>query len=286
MNHMKLYFAMLLAGAVIAGCEKHVATPTRDVQIVAVPAIPTDVADPAWNAAPEHVAKLLMQDLVEPRQLKATTAEVRVRAVASGPDLAVRLQWADTTKNDISAPSKFSDGCAIQVPSKVEVGVPAPQMGEADKPVEIVFLNASWQSEVDGRGDTIKALYPNASIDHYPHDAASLQKGSDAQKAMAARYSPARALGNPSASPRTSAVQDLVAKGPGTLAPASASSSTGRGVRTADGWSVVIIRKIPAGLSATIPSQIALAVWDGAQEEVGARKMRTGWITLSMKGSS
>ena len=32
------------------------------------------------------------------------------------------------------------------------------EMGEADKPVEIVFWNASWQSEVDGRGDTIKAL--------------------------------------------------------------------------------------------------------------------------------
>jgi Ethylbenzene dehydrogenase len=269
----------------LAACKKPPAAPTPDVQVVSAPAVPADPYDPAWNSAPEHVAKLLLQDMVEPRLLTPSTSQVRVRAIAGVSDLAIRLQWADPTANDIAAPGKFSDGCAIQLPSKVEPGVPAPQMGEPGKPVEIVFWNAAWQAQVTGRGDSISALYPNASIDHYPFEAASLPKDSDAQRAMAARYAPARALGNRAAGPHTSAVQDLVAQGPGTLTPASTTSSTGRGARDGDGWSIVIIRKRPPGLTPLNPTQIAFAVWDGAGEEAGARKMRTGWIPLTVKGN-
>jgi DMSO reductase family type II enzyme heme b subunit len=273
----------MLAAALLVGCKKPPVAATADVQVVSAAAVPADPSDPAWNGAPEHVAKLLLQDMVEPRLLSPSTAQVRVRAIASGSDLALRLEWTDSTHNDVAGPGQFSDGCAIQLPSKVEPGVPAPQMGEPGKPVEIVFWNAAWQAEVGGRGDSITALYPNASIDHYPFEAASLPRDSDAQKAMAARYAPARALGNPGAGPHTSAVQDLVAQGPGTLTPAPATASTGRGARAGDGWSVVIVRKLPAGLTATNPTQIALAVWDGAGEEAGARKMRTGWIPLTLK---
>ena len=278
-------FALLIiAAAMLAGCQKPQPAPTTEVQIVSAPAIPTDPADAAWNSAPEYVAKLLLQDLVEPRLMTASTAEVKVRALTSGSDLAVRLQWSDATKNDLPGPARFSDACAVQVPSKVEPGVPAPQMGEPGKPVELVFWNAAWQATVDGRGDSIKDIYPNASIDHYPFQAASLQKDSDAQKEMAVRYAPARAAGNPLAGPHTSPVQDLIAQGPGTLTPASAATSTGRGTRSGDGWTVVMVRKLPTGLSAATPSQIAFAVWNGAEEEVGARKMRTGWIPLTMQG--
>jgi hypothetical protein len=286
MNYLaqSILVGLLAASAsFLAGCKKPPAAPTPDVQIVSAAAVPADPSDAAWNSAPEHVAKLLLQDMVEPRLLTPSTTQVRVRAIASGSDLAIRLQWADPTANDVAAPAKFSDGCAIQLPSKVEPGVPAPQMGEPGKPVEIVFWNAAWQAQVNGRADSISALYPNASIDHYPFEAASLPKDSDAQRAMAARYAPARALGNPAAGPHTSAVQDLVAQGPGTLTAASATTSTGRGARAADGWSVVIVRKRPAGLTPLNPTQIAFAVWDGAADEAGARKMRTGWIPLTLK---
>ena len=32
----------------------------------------------------------------------------------------MRLQWSDPTKNDLPGASRFTDGCAIQVPSRVE----------------------------------------------------------------------------------------------------------------------------------------------------------------------
>ncbi len=100
---------------------------------------------------------------------------------------------------------------------------------------------------------------------------------------MELRYAPARALHNTMAGPRETPVQDLIAEGPGTLTPATDSSSTGRGQRTPDGWLVVIQRRLPAGVSASTGTQIAFAVWEGGQEEVASRKMRTGWIPLTLQ---
>jgi len=42
---------------------------------------------------------------------------------------------------------------------------------------------------------------------------------------------------------------------------------------------------MPEGLTPKTPSQIAFAVWEGGAQEVGARKMRTGWIPLSIRGA-
>jgi DMSO reductase family type II enzyme heme b subunit len=91
-------------------------------------------------------------------------------------------------------------------------------------------------------------------------------------------------VGNPVAGPHDSPVQDLVAQGPGTLSPAPSSSSKGQGQHTENGWAVVIVRRLPNGLSAQSRSQVAFAVWEGAQREAGAVKMRTGWIPLSIQG--
>jgi DMSO reductase family type II enzyme heme b subunit len=246
--------------------------------------LPRDPADAAWLAQPEFVAPLLLQDLVEPRLLSPSAAEVRVRALQDGSEVAFRLEWADSTRDDQPGPARFFDACAVQVPATCEATVPAPQMGEAGRAVEIVYWNAGWQAIVDGRGDTLKDIYPNAQVDHYPFEAASLAKGSDEQKSMAARYSPARALGNNMGGPRTVPVQDLVAEGPGTISPAKSTTSTGQGKRTPAGWAVVLVRRLPTGLGAQAPrSQVAFALWDGAREEVGTRKMRTGWIPLTLR---
>ena len=100
---------------------------------------------------------------------------------------------------------------------------------------------------------------------------------------MASRYAPAQAVGNRRVGPREFPVEDLIAEGPGTLSPNAAAGSRGRGERTADGWSVVIVRKVPEGWAPRIRTQIAFAVWEGSAKEVGARKMRTGWVPLSLK---
>jgi hypothetical protein len=267
-----------------AGCRQAPPpVPLPEVVVAACTSLPQAPDAPAWEQAPEHVAKLIPQDLVEPRLLKLSTTEVRVRAFSDGRRLAFRLAWTDPTKDDLGGAARFTDACAVQLPQAVAATIPAPQMGEQGHAVEIVLWNAAWQAAVDGRGDSIRDIYPHAAVDHYPFEAASLPSGSASQREMANRYAPARALGNTMAGPRDTPVQDLVAEGPGTIAPKPNGNSTGAGRRTASGWSVVITRDLPKGLSQKSGSQVAFAVWEGGHEEVGARKMRTAWIPLVLK---
>ncbi|MBM3734774.1 MAG: hypothetical protein FJW39_03235 [Acidobacteria bacterium] len=276
---------LALAGALMATVACQTKAPVAN-EVVAMPVakLPAAPQDSGWSAASEHTAKLLPQDLVDPRLMKASTAEVRVRAVASGSEIAFRLEWTDPVVNDLPGPGRFLDGCAIQIPRVREANPPDPQMGQAAKPVDIAFWRADWQASVNGREDSIRALYPNAAVDHYPFEAKSIEPGSAVAKEMAARYAPAQAVGNRRVGPRVSPVEDMVAEGPGTLSPGPG-GSRGKGERTDGGWSVMIVRKMPEGLAPRQRTQIAFAVWEGSKEETGARKMRTGWIPLSVKES-
>ena len=274
---VSLWFLML------TGCGKPALISATEVVAIPAATIPLEPDAAAWEEAPAHPAKLLLQDLVEPRLMNGSTPEVRVKSISNGAEIAFRLEWVDPIKDDLPGSGRFVDECAIQVPSKIEANVAAPQMGEAGKPVEITLWRADWQAIVNGRGDTIKDIYPNASIDHYPFEANSLEKGSPVQAEVASRYSPARALGNNRTGPRSIPVEDLIAEGPGSITSVPAGSK-GKGAWTENGWAVVICRKLPQGLTPGSRSQIALAVWEGSHKEVGARKMRTGWIPLLLKG--
>lgn len=267
----------------LAGCAGPPPSSTAEVLAVVSDRLPADPEDAVWSRAPFHTAELLLQDMVEPRLLEPSTPSVRVRAVTDGERIAFKLSWADPTRDDRPGPARFTDACAVQLPRDTAADVPAPQMGEEGRAVEITYWRASWQAWVDGRADSIDSLYPNASIDHYPFEAPSLEPGSAEQRALEREYFPARALGQAMEGPRERSVQDLLAEGPGTLSPMAEQRSSGRGRRDGDGWEVVIVRPLPAGLDRGQRAQIAVAVWDGAHDEVGARKMRSGWIPLHVE---
>jgi hypothetical protein len=252
-------------------------------QVAKLPATPSD---PAWDSAPEHTARLVPQDLVEPRLLNPSTPEVRVRSVTNGSEIAFRIEWNDDQRSDEPGPAKMVDACAVQIPETIEKDLPEPQMGQGGRRVQVTYWRADWQASVNGRGDRITDLYPNAVNDHYPFDAKPIEKGSDMQREMALRYAPARALGNLRSGPRNVPVEDLIAEGPGTLSPGPSLSSNGKGVHAKTGWSVVIKRKLPVGLSNNQRTHIAFAVWQGSKQEAGARKMRTGWIPLLRRSGS
>jgi len=279
-------FTRLLATVValaVVGAAGAAAAADTEVLVTRRATLPADPADTAWNdVAPTRVA-LVPQDMVEPRQLQVTTSEVFARAVSDGSRIAFRLEWADASRDDMVKPAQFTDACAVQLPRDAAADVPAPQMGESGRQVEITYWRASWQAMVDGRPDSIKALYPGATVDHYPSEAAPLEKDPAAQQAMALRYAPARAAGNEAAGQRDRAVEDLVAEGPGSLTPAPTQDSSGRGVRTASGWAVVLVRHLPASLAAGRRTQTAFAIWDGGHGEVGARKMRSGWVPIALE---
>ena len=279
---------VLVIGAVMVAVVSCGRPPVTTPEVVAVRAatLPEMPNDPAWANAPEHIAPLLLQDLVEPRLMKASTPDVRVRAFTNGAQIAFRLEWIDAEANDLPDAGRFPDGCAVQVPQKAEVTTPDPQMGQAGRGVNITFWRADWQASVNGRGDTIKDLYPHATVDHYPFDAPSLERGSEAQAEAARRYAPADAVGNRRGGPRATTVEDLVAEGPGTITKAPATTSHGHGERTPQGWAVVITRAMPDGLTPASRTQVAFAVWEGSAQEAGARKMRSAWVGLAMRETS
>lgn len=275
--------ALLLLPALSCGGGGPRISPS-EVVVARAAALPADPGDAAWNGAPLHPAALVLQDMVDPRLLTASTTQVRVQALTDGARVAFRLEWDDATGDDEARPARFADACAVQLPAKLERDVPAPQMGESGRGVEISYWRASWQATVDGRKDDVATLYPNAAIGHYPFEAASLSPGSPERQAMELRYGPAHALGNPMAGPRSSPVEDLVAEGPGTTRPAPATRSQGRGERGPKGWRVVISRPLPDGLAPGARTQVAFAVWQGSQGEAGARKMRSPWVPLAVEG--
>jgi DMSO reductase family type II enzyme heme b subunit len=279
MNHKRIATLALLA--LVAACTGGPA-PAPPAEVIAARStqVPGDPGDAAWRNAPVYTAALVLQDMVEPRLLEPSTDKVQVRALTDGKRIAFRLEWVDPTIDDLPGLGRFSDACAVQLPVGTQADVPAPQMGEVQRPVEITYWRAFWQSMVDGRADTINALFPNATVDHYPFEAASLQPGSEAQHEMALRYAPARELGNDMAGPRKQPVQDLVAEGPGTIRPAAETRSIGRGKHTNQGWTVVLSRPLPTALDPGMRTQVAFAVWQGAHQEVGARKMRSVWVPL------
>jgi hypothetical protein len=270
------------AGVVLAGCQGS-AVVTPEVIAISKPSITLDPNDRVWNDVSTHVSPMLLQDLVDPRLMEPSTKEVRVKAITDGTEVAFRVEWADDSQNDVPGPKHFLDGCAIQLPAAIDPNVPAPQMGEAGKRVEITFWRADWQAIVDGRADDITSIYPHASVDHYPADAKPLEKDPNLKREAELRYAPARALGNRRSGPREQPVEDMIAEGPGTLTPVEQNFSKGKGVRTGDGWAVVISRPIPVGFGPATPTQIAFAVWQGSQGEIGGRKMRTGWVNFLMK---
>lgn len=272
----------LLALLLVAGCKK---TPAPATEVIAEPVaqLPAGPADRAWDTAPEYVAKLIPQDLIEPRLAQASTPEVHVQALTNGTEIAFRLRWIDSDQSDTAGPGRFVDACAIQLPAKLMPNPPAPQMGEAGNSVQIAYWRADWQAWVDGRVDNIKSIYPNAEITHYPFQASSLAPGSPEQKEMAKRYAPADAAGNRRQGPRESSVESLLAEGPGTLTPDPSVAVSGNGVRTQEGWAVMIVRPLPEGLAPKTRTSVAFAVWRGANKEAGARKMRSGWTPLAIR---
>lgn len=284
MRRFERSVSVLTAAALLfaVSCGK-TEVPTPDVQAVAAERITLDPNDGIWTNVPVHASRLILQDLVEPRLMEASTQEVRVKAITNDGQIAFRLEWVDSSQNDLPSPKMFMDAAAVQLPIKIEASAPAPQMGEVGKTVEISYWRADWQAIVDGRADEITAIHPNASVDHYPFQARPLDKDPEAKARAEFRYAPARALGNSRSGPREKPVEDLIAEGPGTLTPNPSGSSNGKGMRTADGWAIVLTRPIPEGLSPAQPTQIAFAVWEGSHGETGARKMRTGWVNLLMK---
>jgi hypothetical protein len=241
-----------------------------------------------WNNVQEHPAKLMVQDVTEPKLTEPGVELLRVRAMHNGNWVVFRLEWEDQSQNLIPETGFGSDAAAIQFPEQAGADVPDAAMGEKGKGVRIWFWKSVWQDDAEraqqGKGDRIASLYPQGSADHYPFNA-----NPEAKAEMESRYAPARAAGNPiTVRHGNSPIQVVMAEGFGNLTPAPSQEGAGRGVWKDGHWVTTIARPLNAGqgmgaLEVGKKTYIAFAVWDGAARHTGSRKMRSGWIPLVLE---
>ncbi len=243
----------------------------------------------AWGDASEMVVPMLAQDLTDPKLGASTLPEIRVRALVDGSNVAFRLEWEDATRDDVDSGRRFSDAVAIQLPPAPGGTVPDPTMGQADRPVHIHLWKASYEGVGALEDWTLQQEFPNATVDHYPFDAA---KEGESEK-LTRQYTIALAAGNPMVGDRTSSVDDLIANGFGTLTHLPTQASKGWSKWEDGRWTVVISRPLAGadwpGGEGFRPGQntfVAFAVWDGGVDQAGSRKMRSVWIPLELGASS
>lgn len=204
-----------------------------------------------------------------------TVKTVRVRAVHDTNSLYVKLEWDDAARDDSTdSVEKFSDAAAIEFPAGGGSSVPSVCMGQADGGVNI------WQ----WRADSQKGI-PGSSAD-LGNGKADLEPSLDNPL-----YFPARNAGNPYALAQ-GAVQDLAAQGFGTIAPLADQTVKGKGTYSDGHWEVVFKRSLgsPAkghtAFAKGSSTDVAFAVWDGANQERNGKKSVSQFVTLQMSEST
>lgn len=235
-------------------------------------ALADDIPEAAWAAAPAVsmvVTPIWWREYPEP--------DLRVQAIHDGKTVAVRLSWADATRDDRTVrPQDFEDMAAVQLfRGAVE---PFLGMGASDRSVDIWLWRASWTTGTNKAGD-LAAVYPNAAVDFYP-----LEKEKE--------FLPAKAVGNLNADSAAGfSGSNLQAKGFGTatMRPRANQAVKASGSWKDGHWTVVLRRPLAGGDDGGLPLaagdkvSIAFAIWDGAARDRNGQKLISIWHDLKLE---
>lgn len=253
-----LFLLLLLVSAPVTAQEIPVSFVTLDDAFFEKP----DPFAAQWSTVAAQKITLLPQNITTPSVYQTSVSSLNVKTIHNGKWLAVLLVWDDPTKDIHVSHDHFSDACAIQFPVK-DANVTSPFMGSQDAPVTIIHWKAIWQNDVEKGYQKVADLYPNTWIDS---DRFGKSIAIDAK--------------NPIAHPeRKVPVEELMAKGFGTLTSQSTQDALGWGVWKNRQWHVVISRKMKT-MDATA---IAFALWEGGHQDVGARKNYAPWIPFTVE---
>lgn len=276
MRRLLAWTILSLAFPVAAGAQSG-----PPVTALAVPGRgPIESHEPFAAATPVTVT-LIPQLVTTPHAPTPAVGKVTVRAVRNRDHVGFLLEWQDATANPRTALTGFGDMAAVAFPVKLSATAPppAPFMGNPGGRVQILQWRADWQTDVERGPITLTELYPHAyGSDFYVDEHVSK---TDAEPY---RFSARQAMG----AQHGTAVQDLMAEGFGSLTPRQQQTARGQGTHDSTGWRVVITRPqdgdgdSAAALAPGTKTLLAVAVWDGAKNEVGSRKGWAGWIPLEV----
>ncbi len=290
MSHLKLALLLvsnLALAAVPVGCSDKPAKPPPLKELL-VKKVTADLskAEPGaayWRDAGGGEVTLIAQPMIAPRPEKVTTSSLLVQAVHDGKQVAFRLRWKDPERSEAGRLGEFSDALALEFPL-ADGPLPPVMMGAPGMPVHLFHWRAQYQRDKEKGKPAVADLYPNMSIDMYPLEFKGAKGGTEAE---AEAFSPGRAAGNPQAYSKTG-VDEIVAEGFSTSSVMEGHGSQAHGDWKDGEWSLVIVRPLAIEGGSTLkPGQkgnIAFAVWQGGQGEVGSRKSLTMvWTPVSVQ---
>jgi DMSO reductase family type II enzyme heme b subunit len=231
-----------------------------------------------WKTARPVKVAMLPQTVTRPQKPDAAVKDLLVKAVHNGGWVAFLIEWKDPTRSDRIVLDNFGDQVAVQLPVNARAAPPSPMMGNPGGRVNIMQWRAAFQRDLDTGPPTVRDLYPNAWADVYPDEVLS---ASDARP-----YTGALGIENPISRGRASPVLDQMAEGWGTMTVKPDQHALGKGVWGNGAWRVVITRPMVSDdvnapqLEPGLRTVVAFAVWEGGNQEVGARKAWAPWMTL------
>tara|TARA_B110000881_G_scaffold89670_1_gene78735 strand:+ start:873 stop:1922 length:1050 start_codon:yes stop_codon:yes gene_type:complete len=251
--------------------------------------IPTNADDPFWTRYGPTFHKHTVVDMdpqmiTNPMWPAPATKWVNVRAVNNGKEIAVRLSWTDSTRNDIMVRSQqYKDQAAIMFPVNQSGEEPPFTMGGDGERVNIWQWKATWNKEGAGQSgnagmqdmeDQYKYM-AMGSAGYYMYEPSGKLSGLDTNHASGTKtgslpnrgagdiskrgtytdfgmgknegvFNEGRSTGNilSDASLRVSPVEDLNAEGFSTLTTQAHQDVKGSGNWSNNRWSVVFKRSL------------------------------------------
>lgn len=256
--------------------------------------LPPDPLDADWDRArPLYVALTPLwwtDDRIE---------GLTVQALHNGEDLAIKLSWIDAT-SDTSAVrhAEFRDAVALQFSLTPD---PPFYMGDPGQHggVNLWMWKADREADIEGGYQDIAAAYADMAVDRYPEQAMPL----DAIPTGGWPYKPitehdpmfitAWGAGNLVAKPdRSSPVESLVARGPGTLSalPFNIQRVDGQAVYERGLWHVQLQRRMSFPPPAEDGGErdfksgdflpVSFAIWNGSAGDRDGKKNISIWQKL------
>jgi DMSO reductase family type II enzyme heme b subunit len=212
---------------------------------------------PLWDSpdGPKKVTlELGPQMFTNPKWPDPSVKKVTLSAVHNKSEMAIILEWEDSAKdNSFGFSERFTDQAAVMFPLKPQEEAPMITMGNEGNTVNIWQWKAAWQ----------KDLKP--------------QKNDQFRKRQDSALSAQTIV-------RESPVEDLNAEGFSTLTIQDEQSVQGKGVWKDNRWRVIFKRSLENSDSADAQfgsaTQMAIAVWNGANKERNGQKGLVGWILL------
>lgn len=289
----RVLVALLVAGAVVLSL-RGTTLAQQGPQLISllVSELPTDPTGAVWRQAPAANVPLTPQAAALPRLMQVTVPTVSVRSVNDGQHVAFLLEWADATRDAwATRPDEFRDAAAIMFP--VGDFLPNICMGSPGQLANLWHWKADWQEDIDNGFQDVVDAYPNFYKDHYPFvdGQPPFRFPTDFGSAEAGQYFIALAANNPLARPdRSSPIEELVSVGFGTVTHKAGQEVQGKGVWADGRWRVMFLRSLQpsdtsaANLAGRTEVPISLAVWNGSNQEVGARKQLSSFVTVQIGG--